>query len=317
MTQNYMFNARMPNTLKSYDTQEKKWLSYCLQKNIDCENPSKKDILEFLSNIASKGLTYTSVNSARSSLSSFLPQINGIQVGKDYDVRELLSGIRNTDPPMPRWNATWRVDTVLDYLRELSPLSHLTLRQLSYKLVMLLLITSCQRIQSVEFLKISHMIVGTEEIVFRLDRRLKHNKRGSLQILQFKEFKLDLRLCVVFTIKHYIGRTKDIRKGEDQLLISYKPPYQKVSSNTLSRWTREIMEWAGLDSSVFTTHSVRSAVASQMSRINIPIKDIMKKASWQSECTFRQFYQKPLMDKDPSTELLTSYRNTKGFCPRD
>lgn len=142
---------------------------------------------------------------------------------------------------------------------------------------MLLLITSCQRVQAIEFLKLSRMIIGREEIVFTLDKRLKHNTKGRLQLLQFKEFKLDLKLCVVFTINHYIGRTKDICKNEDRLMISYKPPYYRVSANTMSRWTRELMEWSGLDSTVFTTHSIRSAVSSQMFRNKVPTKDILKR----------------------------------------
>lgn len=73
------------------------------------------------------------------------------------------------------------------------------------------------------------------------------------------------------------------------------------------------MELSGLDTNVFTTHSVRSAVASQFTRLNVPIKDIMKKACWRSESTFRQYYNKPLTDKDPSQELLLAYRNTRGF----
>lgn len=222
-----------------------------------------------------------------------------------------MSGIRNTDPPMPRWNATWDVDVMLDYLRELSPLSHLTLKQLSYKLVMLL-VTSCQRIQTVECLKLSGMLSGKEDIAFRLDKRLKHNTRGPLQIIQFKTFKQDLRLCVVFTLKHYISRTSDVRNNEDQLVSSYKAPYHKVCSNTMSRWMRELMEWAGIDSAVFTTHSVRGAVAFQMKRLNVPIKDIMAKASWRSESTFR-FYDKPLTEIDPTQEMLLAYRNTRGF----
>lgn len=46
---NYLMNARMPNlpTLKSYDLQERKWMTYCLEKDIDCENPKKRNILEF------------------------------------------------------------------------------------------------------------------------------------------------------------------------------------------------------------------------------------------------------------------------------
>lgn len=276
-------------------------------------NPSKKDILQFLSHVASRGLGYSSVNSARSALSACLPQLENVNVGKHFNVCELMTGIRNTDPPLPRWNATWDVNVVLDYLRELSPLSHLTLKQLSLKLVMLLLITSCQRIQAVACLKLSGMIVGSEDVVFCLDKKLKHNTRGPLQVLEFKPFPLDLRICVVFTLKHYIARTSDIRRNEDQILISFSPPYLKVSTNTMSRWVREVMELSGLDTNVFTTHSVRSAVASQFTRINVPIKDIMLKACWRTDSTFRQYYQKPLADKNPSHELLLAYRNTKRF----
>lgn len=201
----------MPNTLKAYDVQERKWNTYCIQHNIERENPSKKDVLQFLSSIAHKGLGYSSVNTARSTLSACLPLVGNVTVGKDFNVCELLTGIKNTDPPMPRWNATWNVDVVLDYLRELSPLSHLTLKQLTLKLVMLLLVTSCQRIQTIEYLKLSGMIVGSEDVVFCLDKKLKHNTRGPLQVIEFKPFSLDLRLCVVFTLKHYIARTSDIR----------------------------------------------------------------------------------------------------------
>lgn len=116
-----MMQARMPNTLKAYDLQERKWLTYCLERNLICENPNKINILNFLSSIAGKGLSYTSVNTTRSSLSSCLPPIEGVNVGKDFNVRELMSGIRNADPPISRWSATWNVDTVLDYLRELPP----------------------------------------------------------------------------------------------------------------------------------------------------------------------------------------------------
>lgn len=68
VTQEYLWKARMPNRVKSYDLQERKWMTYCLQRGIDCENPDKKNVLEFLSNVAVKGLTYLSVNSARSAM---------------------------------------------------------------------------------------------------------------------------------------------------------------------------------------------------------------------------------------------------------
>lgn len=269
--------------------------------------------LEFLASLAMKGLGYSSVNSARSALSAFLPRRNGTNVGQNPDVCLLMKGIRNANPPLARWNATWDVDIVLDFLREWAPLSRLTLKQLSLKLVMLLLITSCQRIQTVEALKLSGRLRGGSDVVFRLNTRLKHNTRGALEIVQFKPFPQDVRLCVVTTILHYIERTKDIRKAQDQLILSFAPPYHKVTSNTMSHWVRELLGMTGLDNSVFTTHSVRSAVSSQLLRLNVPIHDIMAKASWKSESTFRRYYNKPLMDPDSSHELLLAYRNTRGF----
>lgn len=145
-----------------------------------------------------------------------------------------MKGIWNTNPPLSRWNATWDVDLLLDFLREWAPLRSLTLKQLTYKLVTLLLVTSCQRVQTVTSLKLSHMILGKEDIVFRLTNRLKHNTRGSLPLIQFKPFKEDRNLCVVATIKAYINRTLDIRNGEDQLVLSHSPPYHRITSNSFT-----------------------------------------------------------------------------------
>lgn len=312
-TAKFLWVARMPNTLKAYDLYERKWKTFCLLKGVSVLKPVLKNILEFLASLAIKGLGYSSVNSARSALSAFLPKIGGKTIGQHPDVCLLMKGIRNANPPLSRWNATWDVDIVLDFLREWAPLSRLTLKQLSFKLVMLLLITSCQRIQTVEALKLSGRLRGGEDIVFRLNTRLKHNTRGALEIVQFKPFHQDIRLCVVKTMLHYIDRTQDIRKNQDQLLLSFSPPYGRVSSNTMSHWVRELLGMAGLDNSVFTTHSVRSAVSSQLLRLNVPVADILSKASWKSESTFRKYYNKPLMDPDPSHQLLMAYRNTRGF----
>lgn len=143
--------------------------------------------------------------------------------------------------------------------------------------------------------------------MFHLTTRLKHNTRGTLSLIQFKPFKEDKKFCVVTTIKEYIDRTSDICGTKNQLVLSYAPPYGPVGSASVSRWVREVMEQAGIDPSVFTTHSIREAVASQMLRINVPVKDILAKASWRSESSFRKFYQKPLID----AELLHAYRNTR------
>lgn len=223
-----------------------------------------------------------------SALSAILPFIHNKRLGQSDNVCWLLRGIRKKQPPPARWNSTWDVDLLLDFQREWSPLPRLTLKQLSQKLVCLLLVTSCQPVQTVTALKLSDMIEGNQDIVFRLTKRLKHNTRGTLSLVQFKPFTLDCKLCVVFIISEYISRTSDVRGNNDQPVLSYTPPYDKVGSSTVSRWVREVLQEAGIDSTVFTTHIIsRSAVLSQMLRLNVPVKDILAKASWRSESSLR------------------------------
>ena len=52
---------------------------------------------------------------------------------------------------------------------------------------------------------------------------------------------------------------------------------------------------AGIDLSLFSPHSTLSAATSAVEK-RFPVNTILKAASWQKECTFRKFYNKPAMD---------------------
>lgn len=63
----------MPNTIKSYDLQERKWLTYCCEKVSMQKIHQEIKVLQFLTSLAVKGLGYSSVNTAHSALSVCLP----------------------------------------------------------------------------------------------------------------------------------------------------------------------------------------------------------------------------------------------------
>ena len=46
----------------------------------------------------------------------------------------------------------------------------------------------------------------------------------------------------------------------------------------------------GIDITVFTRHSVRSASTSKANNIGLSIKDIQKAAGWKGSSTFREHY---------------------------
>ena len=294
----------------------KKWNTVCVLKGWDKDNPSLSQGIWFLTELFEKGLSYSSINIARSTLSILLPLFEGVCFGKHPVVCRVMRGMYNKRPQRSRYAATWDVDIVLSFLAELSPLKKITLRELTYKLVLLMLLTSCQRIQTLSTLRISDIIWSENEntAVFRLSTTLKHSKRGSLGVLSFKTFE-DPRICVIRTLKEYLSRTEELRTNEDKiedfLFLSTMPPYAKASKATIARWTKDTLCRAGIDTSLFKAHSVRGASTSKMTNLHISVSEIMKKASWKCESTFQKFYNKPIMTQDVAHTLLSSFINQK------
>ena len=60
------------------------------------------------------------------------------------------------------------------------------------------------------------------------------------------------KLCVHSTLSHYINRQSDSHLIHQKLFISYGTPYKAVSStSTLSRWLKDMLSIAGIDTSIF------------------------------------------------------------------
>lgn len=104
-----------------------------------------ENIANFLSELFRKGYEYRSVNSYRSAISAFHPEINGVKVGQSNLIKQVMSGVFNSRPPMPRYTETWDVDIVLKYLISLGSCENLDLKMLSLKVASLMaLSTACR-----------------------------------------------------------------------------------------------------------------------------------------------------------------------------
>ena len=63
---------------------------------------------------------------------------------------------------------------------------------------------------------------------------------------------------------------------------------------------------AGIDISIFTAHSTRSASASAAADSGITSSDILKAADWSTESVFRKFYYRPTHDPLYGQTVLSS-----------
>ena len=252
-------------------------------------------MIEFLTNLFHSGLGYSALNTARGALSSLGLVYEGFTAGSHPLVIRFLKGVYNLRPPKPRYTHTWDVSVVLQYLRTLSPVKTLSLKNLTLKLVMLISLTCATRLQSIHCLKLHNMTKKKSSFEFCYDELLKTSRPNFVvpkTIL--KAYAPDRRLCVFTVMCEYLSRTVTLRTC-DSLFISFVKPYKAVTRDTLARWIRTVMCAAGVDTDLFKAHSVRSASVSKAKACHVPIDDIMRKAGWSNVETFRKYYDKEVV----------------------
>ena len=292
-TVDLMMKAWRPSTKTLYSTYIKKWLLFCYERGIKPQAASIPQACRFLRLLLEQGMGYAAVNAARCALSLILPYQNGQSFGSNHVVCWLLRGCYEANPPKPRYENFWDVNLVFSLIKKWGHNRSLSLKQLSLKLTILLLLVSSQRGQTIINLTTDNMILEEDKVVFKL-KTLKHNRVGDrLDTLVLKEFTLCRRLCVVRTVKTYLKATELVR-GHSQLLLSFVRPHLPISRDTLARWTVLIMRLAGVNVDTYKGHSTRGASTSAARRLGVPLNVILKRASWRSEESFARYYNKDL-----------------------
>ena len=221
--------------------------------------------LDFLVDLYDSGLGYSSINTARSALSSFGVLETGQSFGSHPLVIRFLKSVYNLRPSMPRYKDIWDVDIVLAYMRKLSPVKYISLKELTFKLAMPFALVASARAQSLHLLKLDNMKKHKDKFVFTMTELIKQSRPGfeNPDIIA-KAYPVDRRLCIYTVLKEYLRRTKFIR-SDNYLFISYIKPHVQVSVATISRWIRTVMQSSGIDTNKYKAHSVRAAATSKAS----------------------------------------------------
>lgn len=294
-----LMSSWRPATRKQYDAHIRRWCAFALQKKIDPLHPSVSDVLQFLHTFRVNQLSYSTINTARSALSSYLmgyqfPGCHYTVANHPFIVR-YLKGVFNCCKPAPRYQETWDVKPVLEYLELLHPLDKLSLKELTHKLAILLALTSGQRCQTLSFLRVDAMKKTPDYYLFYVRDHVKQDRPGNVLSSFFVRKYPKEPLCVYCTLEHYLERTQLVRDYDNgHLLLSYVKPYRHIGASSIGRWIKTVLGASGVDTAKFKAHSTRSAAASKASRL-IPTDDILKHIGWSRESTFQKFYNKPVI----------------------
>ena len=253
--------------------------------------PSESKVLDFLTGLFHAGEGYSAINTARCALSSFISNDRQTTIGNFSSVKRFLKGVFELRPSMPRYEHIWDVDIVIDFLRNYYPYEGMPLSILTMKLVMLLALTTAQRVQTLHSLNLEDIEIRQDLVVIPIKDVLKQTSARNRKFTLFLHaYKLDSAICVVEAIKEYIKRTRNIRGKENYLLISFLKPYKRVGKQTISRWLKRVMFEAGIDTEIYKSHSTRSASVSKAKSKFVPADFILKVAGWSSNHCFKKFY---------------------------
>ena len=223
----FIMQSWRPGTKKQYETYLRQWLEFCNQRQITYHSPSMSDALGFLLAIHNKGLSYSTIGTARSALSNVIVSGECENFGTHSLVSRFMKSVFLQNKPLPKYDCTWDVAVVLKYLETLYPHSDITLKNLTLKLVMIILLVSGQRGQTVHLMDLSSMEMADNTCRFHITEHIKTSKPGaSAPIILIKQYPQNAKICPLRTLRDYLSRTNLLRGGASQLFIT--PPARRA-----------------------------------------------------------------------------------------
>jgi len=238
--------------------------------------------------------SYSVLNTHKSMLLQTLPFFGNTWCSQTFLIQKFMKGCFHSKPPVPRYKFTWDVSIVLRFLKTLSPLHSLTLKLLTFKTIALIALATAPRAQTLVSMNLRNMLREQQAVVFTFPNLLKTTRVGGAYTLQIEHFE-DESLCAMHTLLYYLKKTKGLRKS-NQVFVSYVT-FCAITSSTIARWLRSVLDLAGIDTQYFKAHSFRGASASAAASGGCKLQNILKTADWRTDKNFKKFYlRKPVHD---------------------
>ena len=132
-----------------------------------------------------------------------------------------------------------------------------------------------------------------------LEKTTRPNHTAAPIILQ--AYNASPEICTVYYLKTYISRSKSLRTN-DTLFVSLNKPHSSVSSVTICRWLKTVIN---MSKQRGTGGSTRSVTTSTAVGRGVTIDSIIKSGDWARTKTFRNHYYKPVPVNDLQHSIMT------------
>ena len=169
-------------TAKQYAPHLRRWFSFCSENGLQSLNADVTSDVEFLTQYFRKsGCEYSSVKTARLTLSFIFPIVNEFAFGEQPLIKRLLRGMFKERATFPRYTVTYDVKCVLDYVKKCSISSETLLELTSKILANVMCHLSGQRSQTLASLFIDCMYLNNSGCAIYISKLLKTSHPKSHQ----------------------------------------------------------------------------------------------------------------------------------------
>ena len=249
------------------------------------------------------GVGYRTLCVAKSALSSILSVPHLHTLSSHPLIKRFMKGVFNSKPPTPRNPVIWDAGQLITYIKNMGGNATLSFKNLTHKLTALLMLLSAQRVNYVSSFSVKAMDLHQDSCTFYPTKLLKQSRPSYLgNPVHYRSYPHDSTICVIATLQEYLDRRKHLTTA-DQLLVTYVKPHKPAHRDTIARWLKNMLHWAGINCEQFKAHSYRSASTSSAKAAHVPITDILQQGQWLSEKTWRLYYDREI--QSPSVPSAT------------
>ena len=191
-------------------------------------------------------------------------------------------------PSLPKYRYIWDVELVLKKMKDMPDNKDLSLEELSAKVVTLLGLCSVKRGGELPAVSKKWTNIYSDKIVCSFGTKGKTEHGGKVaKPMTFHKFVGDPKICPVACFGFYIESTQQYRDAlETQaIFLGLKDPHKPVKISAIKNWIMKMLSWAGIDTNLFKTHSLRAASTSKVSCWGLQMKDILSNGNWSNEST--------------------------------
>ena len=188
-----------------------------------------------------------------------------------------MKGAFNEKPPMSRYSHFWDVGSVLCFIKQLGKNNTLSLKWMSIKTAMFMVLTRPSRSADLSKLDIRSRTYTSKGAIFQ-PIHLEKQSRSEKPVKEFffPYYAMDKLLCPVKALQPYEEHTASFRSEKSNyLFLSWIGKHEPVTSSTIARWLLTCLQEAGIDTNTF---KVRGAAFSTADWSGVTIAGILNAA---------------------------------------